>query len=495
MRNPLSSLRARLFAGFGLVVVLSLFLSATGSVLLLREEQTRAKEQLFSLLAVSLTARTDAMVREGLGLRQIETELRRLANEVNVRILLIDEDAVVVVDTRQNRDMLGVQLDLPVSVSTISVGSSMDSFGPVAFHSRGEDLYLFSATEANRFIFAGLLFRGPRYRPVVAVPAGDVTSAWAKLLPRLLVAGGAAGALTFVVGTLLAARITIPIREMTRASEAMARGDLDQRIEVEGDDEVAKLAQAFNQMSAQVSRSNQAMRDLMANVSHDLKTPLTSIQGFSQAMVDRIVDDPEEYARMATIVHEEAERIRAMLDDLIYLSEIESGALTLNLDDVDIDAMATDTVSRMKLQAAEAGVTFELALAGAPVRGDGRRLEQVLANLVDNAVRFAPEGSVVRIATVVREGRVEVSVQNGGEPIPEADLSRVFDRFYQADTARSGGGRHSGLGLAIVHELVQAHEGDVTVQSNAESGTTFTVRIPTAGSSVDDADLSREERT
>jgi len=330
---------------------------------------------------------------------------------------------------------------------------------------------------------------------LVAVPAGDVTSAWAKLMPRLLVAAGAAGALTFVVGTLLAARITNPIREMTRASEAMARGDLDQRIQVEGDDEVAKLAQAFNQMSAQVSRSNQAMRDLMANVSHDLKTPLTSIQGFSQAMVDGIVDDPEEYARMATIVHEEAERIRAMLDDLIYLSEIESGALTLNLDDVDIDAVATDTVSRMKLQAAEAGVTFELTLAGAPVRGDGRRLEQVLANLVDNAVRFAPEGSVVRMATVVRDGRVEVSVQNGGEPIPASELSRVFDRFYQADAARSGGGRHSGLGLAIVHELVQAHEGDVTVQSNAESGTTFTVRIPTAGSSVADADLFREERT
>ena len=489
MRNPLSSLRARLFAGFGLVVVLSLFLSATGSVLLLREEQTRAAEQRIGLLTSTLADRA-----EGKEFRVLQWELAARAKEFDIRILLVDEGGSVILDTKQGDNAVGTTIELPPVAAADPLDATMESLRPVHYVLSSRNHYLFPSTRMLSLIRREFP-RQQRVRLLVAVPAGDVTSAWAKLMPRLLVAAGAAGALTFVVGTLLAARITNPIREMTRASEAMAHGDLDQRIEVEGDDEVAKLAQAFNQMSAQVSRSNQAMRDLMANVSHDLKTPLTSIQGFSQAMVDGIVDDPEEYARMATIVHEEAERIRAMLDDLIYLSEIESGALTLNLDDVDIDAMATDTVSRMKLQAAEAGVTFELALAGAPVRGDGRRLEQVLANLVDNAVRFAPEGSVVRIATVMRDGRVEVSVQNGGEPIPASDLSRVFDRFYQADPARSGGGRHSGLGLAIVHELVHAHEGDVTVQSNAESGTTFTVRIPTAGPSVDDADLFREERT
>lgn len=488
-RNPLSSLRARLFAGFGLVVVLSIFLSATGSVLLLREEQTRAAEQRIGLLTSALADRA-----EGKEFFVLQSELGAAASEFDIRILLLDEGGTVILDTEQDRSAVGSIIELPPVASADPLDGTMESLRPVRYVLSYKNHYLFPSTRRLSLIRRDLPPQ-QRVRLLVAVPVADVTSAWAKLLPRLLVATGAAGALTFVVGTLIASRITNPIREMTRASEAMARGDLDQSIDVEGDDEVAKLARAFNQMSEQVSRSNQAMRDLMANVSHDLKTPLTSIQGFSQAMVDGIVDDPEEYARMATIVHEEADRIGAMLDDLIYLSEIESGALTLNLDDVDIDAVVTDTVSRMKLQAAEADVTFELELAGAPVRGDGRRLEQVLANLVDNAVRFAPEGSVVRIATAVRGGRAEVSVQNGGEPIPESDIPRVFDRFYQADPARSGGGRHSGLGLAIVHELVQAHGGEVTVQSTAGSGTTFAVHIPIAGPSADDADLFREERT
>jgi signal transduction histidine kinase len=493
-RNPLSSLRARLFAGFGLVILLSLLLSAAGSVLLLREEQTRAAEQRIGLLVGPLTARAQEMIFTGWPMGQIEAELTEWGHQFDVRVLLLDEQEVVVIDTDPRGDMLGIEIELPVSNRRNMLDSSgMNAFRAVRFNLRGEDLYLFSAT-ATQFTVAGFAFRAPDVQLLVAVPAGDVTSAWSQLLPQLLIAGGSAGALAFVVGTLFAARITIPVREMTRASEAMARGDLDHRVDASGDDEIAKLARAFNQMSAQVSRSNRAMRDLMANVSHDLKTPLTSIQGFSQAMVDGISDDPEEYARMAAVVHEEAERVRAMLDDLIYLSEIESGALSLELDEVDIDALVRDTARRLSIQAGEAGVSFEFDLGGVAVRGDGRRLEQVLANLVENAVRFAPEDSAVTLSTTARGERVEMRVHNGGDPIPENDLPRVFDRFYQADPARSGG-RHSGLGLAIVHELVLAHDGDVTVESSADSGTTFAVRIPIAGPSVDDADRFREERS
>jgi two-component system, OmpR family, sensor kinase len=243
---------------------------------------------------------------------------------------------------------------------------------------------------------------------------------------------------------------------------------------VDGHDEVARLAEAFNLMSNRVSRGDRAMRDLLANVSHELRTPLTSIQGFSQAIADGVVDDATEAARL---INDEAERIRLLVDDLIYLSEIEAGTVRLDLDKVDVDGLVEGTARRLRLQAEERDVSLVARSDCGAIRADGRRLEQVLANLVDNAIRFAPAGGAVTISsTPVAEG-VLIEVHNMGEPIPEADRTRVFDRFYQVDRARSPG-RHRGLGLSIVHELVQAHGGTVSVESSAEDGTTFSCSSP-----------------
>jgi two-component system, OmpR family, sensor histidine kinase BaeS len=312
---------------------------------------------------------------------------------------------------------------------------------------------------------------------VVAVPAEDITSAWARLLPRLLLAGGGAGVVAVIFATLFASRITNPLAQMTRASQAMARGDLNQRIAADGRDEVGRLAQAFNLMSERVSRSDRSMRELLANVSHELKTPLTSIQGFSQALVDGIADDPEE---IGALINEEANRIRVLVDDLLYLSEIESGTLRMELEDVDIDAVAESTIRRFRFPAEDAGVELAPDLAGCAVRADGRRLEQILANLLDNALRFTPRGEMVTLRTRAQSDGVLIEVHNPGPPIPEEHAARIFDRFYQADPARAGA-RHRGLGLSIVQELVQAHGGSVTVDSAEHRGTTFSIFLPATG--------------
>ena len=315
---------------------------------------------------------------------------------------------------------------------------------------------------------------------MIAVPATDVTSAWAQLLPRFAIAGGLAALFAVVVGTLLSGRIIRPIAEMTSASEAMAEGDYRQRIEVRGDDEVATLACAFNQMASQVNRSNAAMRQLLANVSHELKTPLTSIQGFSQAMVEGMAEDAEQQKQIAEVINEEAGRMRGLVDDLLYLSRIESGELELKLDPIDFDALVTAGVRRARFAAGGSEVTVRQELDGGCLTGDERRLEQVLANLLDNAIRFAPAGSEVAVRSYSDGDEVVVEVSNRGEPIPAGDLQQVFDRFYQVDRARSDGA-HTGLGLAIVSELVQAHGGRVSVESAPGAGTTFTVRLPRDG--------------
>jgi signal transduction histidine kinase len=194
-------------------------------------------------------------------------------------------------------------------------------------------------------------------------------------------------------------------------------------------------------------------------------------------MLDGVLEDDAERAHAAEIVHQEAERMRALVEDLLYLSQIEAGQLPLTLEPVALDDVVAAAAQRFRYQAETASVTVRQALDGAPVLADERRLEQVLANLLDNAIRYAPAGSEVLLRTARVPGSVLIEVHNGGEPIPPEDLPRVFDRFYQVDRARTRAG-HSGLGLAIVRELVQAHGGEISVQSTREAGTVFTVRLP-----------------
>jgi two-component system sensor histidine kinase BaeS len=325
----------------------------------------------------------------------------------------------------------------------------------------------------------------PEARLVVVVPAGDVTDAWAQLLPGQAIAGGAALAFAALFGIVLAERITRPVRQMTRASRAIARGNYDQRIDAHGSDEIGQLARAFNEMASEVGRSQRAMRQLLGNVSHDLRTPLTSIQGFSQAIVDGMAADAEETKQLASVIHGEAEHMGALVDDLLYLSRIESGELILQPEQVDLDGLLTAATRRLRFQAESNEVTVRLAIAAGSIQADGRRLEQVFANLLDNAIRFAPAGSEVLVRSYRAGDRVGVEVHNGGEPIAEHDLPHVFDRFYQGDPARKRG--HAGLGLAIVHELVHAHGGEVGVQSAVDSGTTFTVWLPRGGPDPENA--------
>ncbi len=467
----IGSFRARLLAGFAIVIALTLFLSASAFVLLLREQQAEAAEARIGLLVGPITEGVRS--RELLGWPQglIRAELVAVSEVYDLRVLMLDREARVVIDTAAEQPALG-QVLATAFTEPVSNPGAMQTFRTQRVNVSGDDLYLFTASDITA---AGTIRNeASTTRVVVAVPAGDVRGAWAELLPRLTLAGLGAGVVAVVFATLFASRITTRIGQVTRASQAMAQGDLDQRIDVDGSDEVGRLASAFNLMSSRISRGDRSMRDLLANVSHELKTPLTSIQGFSQAIVDGIGGDPKEAAQL---IHQEAQRIRVLVDDLLYLSEIESGTLRLDFEEVDLDAVIEGTLQRFRFQAEEREVTLAAVLDGGTLRADGRRLEQVFANLIDNAIRFATPGTPVTVTAKQVADGVLVEVHNNGEPIPPEAQSRVFDRFYQVDRSRSSG-PHRGLGLSIVSELAQAHGGSVSVQSTAEDGTTFSIYLP-----------------
>ena len=471
----LRSFKSRLLAGLAVVIALTLFLSASAFVLLLRQQEELAAQQRIGIFVGPLTEMSRDMEFLGWGPTMMRPRLSEASRDLGVRLLVLDATSRVVIDTGPGSSLLGDEL--PIDRSRPATGDArIQAFRTQRFTARGADLYFFTAADRGQNSMETVP-SGTTYRLVIAVPSGDVTTAWWRLMRPLALAGVGAGVVAVIFATLFASRITNPIVQVTRASQAMARGDLSQRIDVDGEDEVGRLAQAFNDMSDRVSRSNRAMHDLLANVSHELRTPLTSIQGFSQALVDGLPGDPKE---VGGVINEEADRIRLLVDDLLYLSEIESGALRLELDRVDIDQLIEGSVLRFRFPAEEANVVLNTELAGDSIRADGRRIEQVLANLIDNAIRFAPAESAISVLSRRVAGGVLIEVHNGGQPIPPDQVERVFDRFYQVDGSRPTG-RHRGLGLSIVQELVQAHGGTISMTSSAEAGTTASVFLPTTG--------------
>jgi two-component system OmpR family sensor kinase len=351
----------------------------------------------------------------------------------------------------------------------------------------------FAGPGGGRWIFVGRTVRAPdsggRQLVFFIAPRMQVL-AWfgTNMLPPMVQAGLIALIPSVLLALLISRSISKPLRRVASAAEAIARGETGTRAPISGPSEVRALARSFNQMTSQVEATQQSQRDFVANVSHELKTPLTSIQGFSQALLDGTASTPEATAHAARVIHQEAERMRRMVDDLLILARFDAGQMTLVHDQVELGLLLRGCIEKLTPQAQTAQVTLELEAAQQPeeqpvVTGDADRLAQVFANLIDNSVAHTPAGGKVTVvARPAAENVVEVTVTDTGEGIPPEAISRIFERFYQVDRSRKRAperGRSAGLGLAITKEIVEAHGGTLTAESVVGLGSKFTVCLPT----------------
>lgn len=312
-------------------------------------------------------------------------------------------------------------------------------------------------------------------RPTVSLQAAisDLTN---SLLPVVIQAGAVGLVIAVVLAFLVSRGIVQPLRAVGAAASAVARGDFDQRVSERGPAEVRTLASAFNRMSAEVRASQQSQRDFMANVSHDLKTPLTSIQGYSQAIMDGAAKDP---STAAQVIYDEATRLNKMVVELTDLMRMQSGRLSLTLHTVDMSALTAAIGERLRVVAMKKRIELHVSVHPVPsIKADGDRLIQVMNNLLSNAIKFTPSGGDIWLTTRPANGGIEITVRDTGIGIAPEDLSRVFERFYQADKSR-GPQRGTGLGLAISKEIIDAHGGTIRANSSGNGdGTTFTVWLP-----------------
>ncbi len=273
--------------------------------------------------------------------------------------------------------------------------------------------------------------------------------------------------------------VALPTTDILAALDAAASGDLSVRVPVHSRGEFARLSAALNRMLAELERSDRQRRNLAADVAHELRTPLHIIQGNLEGVLDGVYTPSPEHIE-ATL--DEARQLGRLVEDLRTLSLAEAGELPLVREPVQVGDLLADAVTSFAARALGAGVTLRAAPGPADellLHADGGRLNQVLSNLVSNALRHTPAGGVVTLAAVASEGRLRLTVADSGAGIPAAELPFIFDRFWRGDPARGRGeGAGSGLGLAIAAQLVKAHGGEITASSEPGRGSLFTVELP-----------------
>lgn len=292
--------------------------------------------------------------------------------------------------------------------------------------------------------------------------------AWAALLAVVL---------SLLLGVLTSRLLTAPLARLTRAAGAIADGDLSQRVEVRSSDEIGELAGAFNHMATSLTKAEALRRNLVADVAHELRTPLSVVQGNLQAILEGVY--PLEMEQIAGL-YDETRLLTRLVADLHELALADAGQLRLLLAPVSPVELARAAVAQFTAAAESAGVALRLdADASTPeVEGDADRLAQVLRNLLSNALRHTPAGGSVTVAVRPEGDSVRLDVADTGSGIAPGDLPHVFDRFYRGDRSRARQGGGAGLGLAIARQLILAHAGQISVTSPAGGGATFTVLLP-----------------
>jgi signal transduction histidine kinase len=324
---------------------------------------------------------------------------------------------------------------------------------------------------------------GERIGTLVLDPdAAALTVAQRDLLSRitlLLVLGAGGGTLVaLLLSVILAQTLTRPLRELTAATRAVARGNLAQEVPVRSQDELGTLAASFNQMSADLSRASAARRQMTADIAHDLRTPLSVILGYAESLKDGVLEATPD---VFEVMHAEALQLSRLIEDLRTLSLADAGELSLALESTTSGELLAHAAAAHRAQAAEQRIALVVDVADdAPaMRVDPLRMDQVLTNLVSNALRYTPAGGTITLRAQSHAHGLRMSVSDTGPGIPPDALPHVFDRFFRAESSRrQDDGGASGLGLAIARSIVQAHGGTLRVESPPGSGATFHIDLP-----------------
>ena len=390
----------------------------------------------------------------------VQSLLQSLPVFVNDRLILADSSGTIIGDT--NAQWLGetvqsVRLTKPTSIV-------------VSGQEVGKLYLLSSGMVIVQFIPPGGALSG---QP----PSSPEQRYLSHVNTSLIIAGVVGAAVAILLGLFLTRQFTKPIRALKRGAARIAGGDLAYRVEVKSKDEFDELATSFNSMAATLDSSEQSRRRLFADIAHELRTPLSVIGGTVDAMLDGVYEpNPDNL----TSIKEETEVLTRLVAELRDLTLAESGHLKLEVEPTNLAELVQRRVSQAEVIAQGKNISLKTDITERlpEIEADGRRIEQVVANLLDNALNHTPQGGTVTIAVSPDKDGILVSVSDTGEGIPPEHLPYIFERFYRVDDARSRKTGGAGLGLAIAKQMVELHGGRIWVESEAGKGSKFSFTLP-----------------
>ncbi len=457
------SLRTRLLLSHLVVILTVLAVVGLGLFLYLLSNPAPDRQALLRLetVAQTLTLRLQESSQRLSG-RALQTALQRAAENYDVRILVLNNDGRVVIDTS------------PSDTASLVISTRLLTRVNGLVRDTNKKAWLFVSRSLPQGGYLWIATPRPARLQVVRSIFGD------ELLGLFGRAAFVALLISLLLAYVIARWIVAPLQRMTASAQALAHGET-RPVPLEGPQEVRSLGQAFNAMAEQVQASRRSQQDFVANVSHDLKTPLTSIQGYAQALLDGTADVPELRRQAAQVIYDEAARMYRMVLDLLELARFDAGTVRLEIAPLSLKPLLLSVTEKLNPLAVEKQINLTVQADDdlPAIPADADRLTRVFANLVENAIRYTPSGGAVTLRVSRQPEMLLATVEDTGPGIPSDVLPRIFERFYQGESSRAGRKtRGSGLGLAIADEIVRAHGGSIRVFNRPQGGACFEVRLP-----------------
>lgn len=492
------TLRGKLVSTSVLLVIGSLVLAGGIFVVLTHGQEKQRALDHTEATAPLIHGQFLQLLLNGDSLPQLQQYAIAAAAQYNERIVLFDYSGVVAEDT--GGGLSGSQLNIPENSappSDVSPPVRSDYYrtwqleggsgGTVILAavsppltSRGQRITIPPSSDSALAGPSPSWTEVPPYRLAIVIPDDTYARAWLHVLPWLALAAIIALPVAIASAVVISRNITRPLSKLTVAADKMAKGAFDIDVPADRGDEVGQLSRAFSSMARDVGETQTQMRALLANVSHDMRTPLTSILGFAQALRGGVVQGEEESKHAGNVIYDEVTKLSERLNDLLFLSEIEAGQALVQREDVDLSALTAKAVERTTSKAAERNVSITCDMApGVHAYVDRAKLERALENLLDNSRKFTPaNGEVCVRAFNDGQQQVCIEVANTATDIEPEELPRLFNRFYRRDRARTGPSAGSGLGLPIARDLVELHGGKLEAYLE-DSAITFRLTLPT----------------
>lgn len=453
------------YLAFGLIsfLIIALFSSRATMNALIKEQS----EFLYKESNLISTEYAESFYSGRLSSTAVSGQLVAIDTFTSSEIWIIDDDGNLRYSSRKSSDI--EDLSVPDFNPTDS-GNNYYMIGDFYGHFNEDMLSVYSP------IYSGFISKG---YVVMHYSMNALTAKREQILSMYYISLGILFALSLIILVVFTFAVYRPIRKITHATHEYAEGNLQYELKINKKDEIGYLADSLNYMAKRLSRTEEDQKKFIANVSHDFRSPLTSIRGYLVAMVDGTIP-PEMHDKYLNVVLNETERLTKLTNSLLTLNNMSTKGMLLEISDFDINSVIKNTTATFEGVCKEKKIKIKLVLTGETlhVTADMGKIQQVLYNLLDNAIKFSGSGKEIKIETTIKNDTVFISVKDKGIGIPKDNVKYIFDRFYKTDLSRGKDKKGTGLGLSIVKEIIKAHNENINVISTEGVGTEFIFTLP-----------------